>query len=70
VLGRCHDAAAETGNGGVGTWSTAVPALVGAPIDHVLVSPSWRATGSAVLKSLDASGSDHRPLVVQLEPSG
>ena len=70
VLGRCHDVASETGNGGVGTWTTEFPALVGAPIDHILVSPRWQATGSAVLKSLDSSGSDHRPLVVQLEPAG
>jgi endonuclease/exonuclease/phosphatase (EEP) superfamily protein YafD len=70
ALGRCHDAAADTGNGALGTWSTAIPTLAGAPIDHVLVSPYWRATGSAVLKSLDSSGSDHRPLVVQLEPAG
>lgn len=69
VLGRCRDAASETGNGAVGTWTTRVPALIGAPIDHILVSPSWRATGSAVLDSLDSSGSDHRPLVVQLEPA-
>jgi endonuclease/exonuclease/phosphatase (EEP) superfamily protein YafD len=27
-------------------------------------------TGSIVLRSLDGSGSDHRPLVVQLEPAG
>lgn len=70
VLGRCHDVAADTGNGGLGTWTTELPPLLGAPIDHVLVSPEWTATGSAVLKSLDGSGSDHRPLVVQLEPSG
>jgi endonuclease/exonuclease/phosphatase (EEP) superfamily protein YafD len=70
VLGRCHDTASETGNGAVGTWTTRFPALFGTPIDHVLVSPKWQATGSAVLKSLDASGSDHRPLVVQLEPAG
>jgi endonuclease/exonuclease/phosphatase (EEP) superfamily protein YafD len=70
ALGRCHDVAAETGNGAVGTWSTALPALLGAPIDHVLVSPEWRASGSVVLASLDGSGSDHRPLVVQLEPAG
>ncbi|MFG6401809.1 MULTISPECIES: endonuclease/exonuclease/phosphatase family protein [unclassified Microbacterium] len=69
-LGRCHDAASETGNGGVGTWTTSYPSLVGAPIDHILVSPYWRVTGSAVLTSLDTSGSDHRPLVVQLEPAG
>jgi endonuclease/exonuclease/phosphatase (EEP) superfamily protein YafD len=68
VLGRCTDAASETGNGGVSTWPTDIPAHLGAPIDHVLVSPAWRATGSAVLTSMDSAGSDHRPLVVQLEP--
>lgn len=69
VLGRCHDVASETGNGAVGTWSSRFPALLGAPIDHVLASPEWKATGSAVLKSLDGSGSDHRPLIVQLDPA-
>lgn len=70
VLGRCHDAAVETGNGGVGTWSTKFPALLGAPIDHVMASPNWKPTGSVVLRSLDSSGSDHRPLIVQLDPAG
>ncbi|MET0859443.1 MAG: endonuclease/exonuclease/phosphatase family protein [Microbacterium sp.] len=68
TLGRCHDAAIETGNGAVGTWSVDVPALVGTPIDHVMASERWKATGSIVLRSTDASGSDHRPLIVQLEP--
>ena len=66
-LGRCHDAAAATGSGAVGTWSTAWPALVGASIDHVLATDAWTPTGSVVLASLDDSGSDHRPLVVQLQ---
>jgi endonuclease/exonuclease/phosphatase (EEP) superfamily protein YafD len=70
ALGRCHDAAIETGNGAVGTWSTEFPALLGAPIDHVMASPKWTPTGSVVLRSLDSSGSDHRPLIVQLEPAG
>ena len=69
TLGRCRDAASETGNGSVGTWTTAIPALLGAPIDHVMTSDSWNATGSIVLHSLDGSGSDHRPLIVQLEPA-
>ncbi len=68
LLGRCHDGAAETGNGGVGTWSAELPALVGAPIDHVMASSHWKPTGSLVLKSMDGSGSDHRPLIVQFEP--
>lgn len=69
-LGHCRDAAIATGNGAVGTWSTAFPPLLGTPIDHILTTDAWRATGSVVLGSLDASGSDHRPLVVQLEPAG
>ena len=68
-LGRCHDAAIATGSGAVGTWSTDWPALLGTPIDHVLATDAWTATGSVVVTSLDDSGSDHRPLVVQLEPA-
>lgn len=69
-LGRCRDAAATTGTGAVGTWSTAWPALLGAPIDHVLATDGWVPSGSVVLTSLDTSGSDHRPLVVQLDRRG
>ena len=64
-LGRCHDAAKLTGNGGIGTWPTDLPAPLGAPIDHVMATDGWEPTGSVVISSLDASGSDHRPLVVQ-----
>ena len=70
TLGRCHDIAGETGNGSVGTWSSEFPPLLGAPIDHIMASEEWKATGSIVLRSLDQSGSDHRPLIVQLEPAG
>lgn len=70
TMGRCTDAAAATGNGSVGTWPTDIPALAGTPIDHVMASSGWVATGSVVLRSLDDSGSDHRPLIVQLEPVG
>lgn len=68
TLGRCRDGAIETGNGAVGTWTTQIPALLGAPIDHVMASSHWNPTGSLVLQSMDASGSDHRPLIVQFEP--
>jgi endonuclease/exonuclease/phosphatase (EEP) superfamily protein YafD len=70
TLGHCADAAVVTGNGAVGTWSAAMPSFMGAPIDHVMASPHWEATGSLVLRSLDGSGSDHRPLIVQFEPAG
>ena len=67
TMGRCHDAASATGTGMQGTWPAAVPALAGAPIDHIMASDNWRATGSVVLE--DAGGSDHRALVAQLEPA-
>lgn len=68
-LGHCHDAALATGAGAVGTWSTQWPALLGTPIDHILATDAWVAEGSVILGSLDASGSDHRPIVVQYEPA-
>ncbi|MBY0687514.1 endonuclease/exonuclease/phosphatase family protein [Microbacterium marinilacus] len=69
-FGYCRDSAAASGNGGVGTWPTDVPALLSTPIDHVMHSEDWETTGSVVLTNLDDAGSDHRPLVVQLEPAG
>jgi endonuclease/exonuclease/phosphatase (EEP) superfamily protein YafD len=69
TLGRCADAASQTGNGGVGTWSTEWPQLLGAPIDHVMATDAWTPVASVVIGSLDDAGSDHRPLVVQYEPS-
>ncbi|MGW8484308.1 endonuclease/exonuclease/phosphatase family protein [Microbacterium sp. NPDC055903] len=65
-MGYCRDAATRTGNGMVSTWPASFPELIGAPIDHVMASPNWEPTGSRVL---DAGGSDHRGLVVQLDPA-
>ena len=65
-MGYCRDTAARTGNGVVSTWPASFPELIGAPIDHIMASPNWEPTGSVVL---DADGSDHRGLVVQLEPA-
>lgn len=70
MLGRCRDAALATGNAGVGTWPTSVPALVGAPIDHVLATPNWRVAGFRVLADEDGAGSDHRPVLARLRPAG
>jgi len=70
TLGRCRDTTSESGNGGVGTWPTDIPAMLGAPIDHVMATPDWTVSGSIVMRTLDGSGSDHRPLVVQLERTG
>ena len=66
-MGYCRDASSRTGTGATATWPAKYPEFVGAPIDHVMASPDWDPTGSLVL---DAAGSDHRALVVQLEPVG
>ncbi|MDQ4214026.1 endonuclease/exonuclease/phosphatase family protein [Microbacterium sp. ASV81] len=65
-MGACRDAASRSGSGGLGTWPSSVTSLVGAPIDHVMATAQWRATGSEVLPS-GPGGSDHRALVTQLE---
>ena len=67
-IGHCRDVASRTGNGLSGTWPSSLPALAGAPIDHVMASPNWVPTGSVLRE--DAGGSDHRALIVQLEPAG
>ena len=69
-LGACFDAAQATDNAAVGTWPTRLPALLGAPIDHVLTTSQWTVTGMRVVESLDGAGSDHRPVLVQLSPAG
>jgi endonuclease/exonuclease/phosphatase (EEP) superfamily protein YafD len=69
-IGSCHDAARATGNAAVGTWPTAFPQLLGAPIDHVMATPDWELIGFRVIGSRDGDGSDHRPVVAQLRPTG
>ena len=70
ALGNCQDAAAATGNAAVGTWPSTLPALLGTPIDHVLYTKNWTATGMRVVQDLDDLGSDHRAIVVQLTATG
>lgn len=67
-LGACRDAARATGNAAVGTWPTAFPQLLGAPIDHVMATPDWEVVGFRVIGSHDGDGSDHRPVLAQLRP--
>ena len=51
----------------LGTWPASVPALLAAPIDHVLVDGrAWRVVGFDVLQR--TGGSDHRPVLATLEP--
>ena len=70
ALGDCVDAASATDNAAVGTWPTALPALLGAPIDRVLATENWRVTGMRVILSHDQHGTDHRPVLAQLTPAG
>jgi endonuclease/exonuclease/phosphatase (EEP) superfamily protein YafD len=65
-MGACRDIASRAGSGGLGTWPTSLPPLMGAPIDHIMATSQWRASGSEVLPG-SAKGSDHRALVTQLE---
>ncbi|GAA5150834.1 hypothetical protein GCM10025768_16410 [Microbacterium pseudoresistens] len=67
-MGACLDAASRSSAGAIGTWPTNMPELIGAPIDHVMATAQWRAAGSRVLPA-SGDGSDHRALVVQLEPA-
>ncbi len=67
-LGACSDAARTVGSGGLGTWPTALPAILAAPIDHVIATRQWKATAFRVGTELDGSGSDHRPVIATLVP--
>lgn len=67
-FGDCRSAASAGDSGSVGTWPTSIPGFLGAPIDHVMATDGWRVTGARVIESHDKSGSDHRPVVAQLQP--
>jgi len=69
TIGDCTDAGMLSGNAAVGTWPVALPPALGTPIDHVMVTDNWRVSGMRVVESLDDSGSDHRPVLVQLSPA-
>ena len=69
-LGVCRDAASAVGAGAVGTWPTWAPPWLGANIDHVVATPDWTPVAARVLTGLDDSGTDHRPVVVQLRQTG
>lgn len=69
TLGDCFDAASTSDNAAVGTWPTNLPALLGAPIDHVMTTANWTLTGMRVIENYDKFGSDHRPVLAQLAPA-
>ncbi|UNX55051.1 endonuclease/exonuclease/phosphatase family protein [Georgenia sp. TF02-10] len=67
-LGACRDGAVGAGVGGVATWPTQAPELLGATIDHVLHdADAFRATEAVVV---ERGRSDHRAVVVRLVPAG
>jgi endonuclease/exonuclease/phosphatase (EEP) superfamily protein YafD len=68
ALGDCVDAASVSDNAAVGTWPTALPALLGSPIDHIMATANWSVTGMRVVENYDKYGSDHRPVLAQLTP--
>lgn len=65
-LSGCSLSSLQAGAGGLGTWPTTLPAILGAPIDQVLTTSGWKATGFAVYSEQDSSGSDHRPIAAVL----
>jgi endonuclease/exonuclease/phosphatase (EEP) superfamily protein YafD len=69
-LGRCADAAVQGGSGGLGTWPTDLPEVLGSPVDHVMATPGWTVDAFRVIGEVDGSGSDHRPVVSTLSPAG
>jgi endonuclease/exonuclease/phosphatase (EEP) superfamily protein YafD len=69
TIGECSDAAMLSRNAAVGTWPTSLPALLGAPIDHLMVTDNWQVSGMRVIENYDKYGSDHRPILVQLSPT-
>lgn len=58
----CSIGALQAGAGGLGTWPTTLPTLLGAPVDQTITSHDWRTIGFSVLSAFDGTGSDHRPI--------
>lgn len=56
-LGRCRLPERE----GAPTWPSALPAALGASIDHVMTTPELRVDDAVTLRR-DAAWTDHRPI--------
>jgi len=65
----CSFAAVDAGAGGLGTWPTTLPAILGAPVDVVLTTSEWKSIGFSVLSETDTAGSDHRAVAAVLIPN-
>jgi endonuclease/exonuclease/phosphatase (EEP) superfamily protein YafD len=66
---QCYDAGLAAHTAAVGSWPTNLPALLGAQIDHVMYTSSWKTVSMHVITTEDAAGSDHRPIVAILAPT-
>jgi endonuclease/exonuclease/phosphatase (EEP) superfamily protein YafD len=66
-IGSCEDASLNAGTAAVGTWPVSAPSWLASPIDHVLAGSAWSVRGASVLTSFDDAGSDHRPIVAELD---
>jgi endonuclease/exonuclease/phosphatase family metal-dependent hydrolase len=69
TLTGCTFASVTSGAGGLGTWPTTLPAVLGAPVDVILSTAEWNAIGFSVISDTDAAGSDHRPVTAVLIPA-
>lgn len=63
----CTDAVSQAGSGGVGTWPAKFNPLLSSPIDRVLTTAQFKGADAAFI---DLGGSDHRGVLVRLDPEG
>ncbi|KJQ56100.1 endonuclease/exonuclease/phosphatase family protein [Microbacterium sp. SA39] len=67
LIGSCADASLNAGTAAVGTWPVSAPPWLASPIDHVLAGKAWSVRGASAVTSFDDAGSDHRPIVAELD---
>lgn len=65
-LGGCSDSASLLKIVSTATWPTSLPGALGATIDHVMIGRKWKPVRYTVVQRFDQSGSDHRPIMVDL----
>jgi endonuclease/exonuclease/phosphatase (EEP) superfamily protein YafD len=66
---QCYDAGLAAHAASVGSWPTNLPTLLGAQIDHVMYTATWKTISMRVISTEDGEGSDHRPIVATLAPT-
>ncbi|MCD7101815.1 endonuclease/exonuclease/phosphatase family protein [Pseudoclavibacter sp. 13-3] len=70
TLGSCRAPDSTTqGSTTGGTWPSALPAWLGAPIDRAYTTAQWQVSGLWPIAGQRVSASDHRPIVVDLSRS-